>query len=110
MVLTTTNSIEGFKIIDYKGIVTGISYNSSYSYKGKKMSFKDMFNMKKYYEAYEEGLQNVKEEAFQKLKDNAIALQANAVVGISVDIEPLSASSTLIISITGTAVTVAEDK
>ena len=67
MVLTTTNSIEGFRIVEYKGIVTGTSYNSSYSYKGIKVSFKDMFNMKKYYEAYEEGLQSLKEEAFQKL-------------------------------------------
>lgn len=110
MILTTTNSIEGFKIIDYKGIVTGVSYNSTYSYKGTKMSFKDMFSMKKYYDAYEAGLQNVKEEAFQKLQANAQALNANAVVGISVDIEPLSQSSTLIVSITGTAVTVATDK
>ena len=107
MVLTTTNSIEGFRIVEYKGIVTGISYNSSYSYKGTKMSFKDMFNTKKYYEAYEEGLQNVKEEAFQKIRDNAKALNANAVVGIKVDIEPLANTSTLIVSITGTAVSVA---
>ena len=110
MVLTTTNSIEGFRIIEYKGIVTGISYNSSYSYKGTNRSFKDMFSVKKYYEAYEEGLQSLKEEAFQKLKDNAKALNANAVVGINIDIEPLSNSSTLIISITGTAVSVATDK
>ncbi|WP_299883549.1 heavy metal-binding domain-containing protein [uncultured Lacinutrix sp.] len=110
MVLTTTNSIEGFRIIEYKGIVTGISYNSGYSHKGRKMSFKDMFNMKKYYEAYEAGLQSIKEEAFQKLCDNAKALNANAVVGIKVDIEPLSQSATLIISVTGTAVSVATDK
>lgn len=109
MILTTTNSIEGFRIIEYKGIVTGISYNSSYSYKGTKMSFKDMFSMKKYYEAYEAGLQNIKEEAFQKLKDNAKVLNANAIVGINVDIEALANSTTLIVSITGTAVFVATD-
>lgn len=74
------------------------------------MSFKDMFSMKKYYEAYEEGLQNLKEEAFQKLKSNAQALNANTIVGIKVDIGPLSQSATLIISITGTAVSVAIEK
>jgi len=74
------------------------------------MSFKDMFSMKKYYEAYEEGLQNLKEEAFQKLKSNTKALNTNAIVGIKVDIEPLSQSATLIISITGTAVSVAIEK
>ena len=110
MVLTTTNTIQGFRIIEYKGIVTGISYGSSYSYKGTKMSFKDMFNTKKYQEAYEEGLQNIKEEAFQKLKENAKKLNSNTVVGITLDIEPLANSSTLIVSITGTAVSVASDK
>ncbi|MEJ6791754.1 MAG: heavy metal-binding domain-containing protein [Lacinutrix sp.] len=64
MILTTINSIEGFKIIEYKGIVSGISNNSSHFYKGKKMFFIDMFSMKKHQEAYEEGLQNIKEEAF----------------------------------------------
>ena len=27
MILTTTNSIEGYKIIDYLGIVTGVAIN-----------------------------------------------------------------------------------
>lgn len=106
MILTTTNTIEGHNIQDYLGIVAGIAYNSSYKYKGSKVSFKDMFSMSKYYEAYEFGLEAIKEEAFQKLKDNAKALKANAVVGIKIDTEPLANSSTLIVSITGTAVKV----
>ena len=43
MILTTTNNIENFKIVDYLGIVTGTAYDSSYSSNGKKMSFTDMF-------------------------------------------------------------------
>ncbi|MDN3491537.1 YbjQ family protein [Winogradskyella bathintestinalis] len=107
MILTTTNSIENHKIVDYLGIVTGISYNSSHSYEGKKMSFKDMFSMKKYYEVYAKGLEKIKEEAFQKLRDNAKGLGSNAVVGIQIDIETLATTNTLIVSITGTAVKVA---
>ena len=42
MILTTTNSIEGYKIMEYKGIVSGIAVNV------KKM--KMTFNMQKYYE------------------------------------------------------------
>ncbi len=109
MILTTTNSIEGHKITEYKGIVTGISYNSSYNYNGTKMSFKDMFNMKKYYEAYELGLEGIKEEAFQKLKDNAQKLNADAVVGIKIDIETVSSSAVLVVSITGTAVRISPE-
>ena len=106
MILTTTNSIENFKIVDYLGIVTGSAYDSSYTSDGKKMSFKDMFSMSKYYEKYTLGLESIKEKAFQNLKDNAVKLGANAVVGIQLDIEPLANSSTLLVSITGTAVKV----
>ncbi|MGJ8743279.1 YbjQ family protein [Polaribacter sp.] len=106
MILTTTNNIENFKIVDYLGIVTGAAYNSSYSYKGSKMSFKDMFSTAKYYENYTAGLESLKENAFQKLKENASKLGANAVVGIQLDIEPVANTSTLLVSITGTAVKV----
>lgn len=71
MILTTTNNIEGHKITDYLSIVSGIAYNSSYKHKGTKMSFKDMFSTSKYYEAYALGLESIKEEAFQKLRENA---------------------------------------
>lgn len=106
MILTTTSNIENFKIVDYLGIVTGTAYNSSYSHKGSKMSFKDMFNTAKYYENYAAGLEALKEKAFQNLKENAVKLNANAVVGIQLDIEPLANTSTLLVSITGTAVKV----
>jgi uncharacterized protein YbjQ (UPF0145 family) len=107
MILTTTNNIENFKIIDYLGIVTGTAYDSSYTIKGTKMSFKDMFSTSKYYEKYTLALEAIKEKAFQNLKDNAIKLDANAVVGIKIDVEPLANSSTLLVSIVGTAVKVA---
>ena len=42
MILTTTHNIEGFKIVDYLGIVTGSAYDSSYTSNGTKMSFKDL--------------------------------------------------------------------
>ena len=106
MILTTTPNIEGFKIVDYVGIVTGTSFNSSYSSKGVNMSFKDMFSMSKYYDKYAEALEAIKEKAFQNLKDNAHKLGANAVVGIQLDIEPVTNASTLLVSITGTAVKV----
>lgn len=106
MILTTTNNIENFQIVDYLGIVTGTAYDSSYSTNGKSMSFRDMFSMSKYKEMYTLGLESIKEKAFQNLKDNAIKLDANAVVGIQLDVEPLANSSTLLVSITGTAVSV----
>ena len=106
MILITTPNIENHQIVDYLGIVTGSAYDSSYSTNGKKMSFTDMFSMTKYREMYTLGLEGIKEKAFQNLKENAAKLGANAVVGIQIDVEPLANSSTLLVSITGTAVIV----
>lgn len=106
MILTTTNNIENFSIVDYLGIVTGTFYGSSYSHRDVKISFKDMFNSSKYTESYISGIENLKEKAFQNLKDNAVKLGANAIVGITLDIETVANSSTMLVSITGTAVKV----
>ena len=98
MVLTTTASIEGHNIEDYLGIVTGVSVSMP------KVSLS--FNMKKYYQSYEARVNEIKEEAFQNLKENAKKLNANAVVGISLDIESSDSSGVIFVSVTGTAVKV----
>lgn len=103
MILTTTNNISGKSITKYLGIVSATTYASTY--KTKEMSFSDMFKQKKYYEAYEKALEEAKENAFQTLKENAKQLNANAIVGISLDIESLSTGMYTVVSIVGTAVT-----
>ncbi len=98
MILTTTNSIEGHQIIDYLGIVTGVALNKEVIAMG--------FSMSKYYTKMQKSIENVKEEAFQTLQTNAAKLNANAVVGINVEIE-LTTSNYAMVSVTGTAVKVA---
>ena len=98
MILTTTNSIEHHKIVDYLGIVTGIAL------KYPKTGF--TFSVKKYYDTIGKEIELVKEEAFTKLRENATKLKANAVVGIKVDME-MTQSGITTVSVTGTAVTVA---
>ena len=97
MILTTTDSIEDYKILAYRGIVSGTATDR------QKMTM--TFNMEKYYEGISEGVSEIKAKAFEKLKENAEKLNANAVVGIAVDIE-LNSSNTIAISITGTAVSI----
>lgn len=97
MILTTTNSIEGHKIIDYLGIVTGVAMNEK--------TISGGFSISKYYKKVQESVDNVKETAFQRLQNNATQLKANAVVGIKIEIE-LTASNYAMVSITGTAVKV----
>ncbi len=98
MILTTTESIQGHNIENYLGIVTGVCVSMP------KVSLS--FNMKKYYQSYEMRVTEIKEEAFQKLRENAKQLNANAVVGISIDIETPDASGVICVSVTGTAVKV----
>ena len=98
MILTTTNSIEGFKIIDYKGLVTGVALHEGKLTMG--------FSISKYMQSIQESIDSVKEQAFQRLRDNAKQLGANAVVGIKVEIE-LTTGNYAMVSVTGTAVSVA---
>ena len=97
MILTTTNSIENYKIIDYLGIVTGVALN--------KETLSIGFSMSKYYTKLQNSIEVVKEEAFQTLQENASKLNANAVVGIKIEIE-LTTNNYAMVSVTGTAVKV----
>jgi len=98
MILTTTNNIEGFRISEYKGIVSGTSSELK-----TKFSFKTDKNM----QMIEDLMNEAKEQAFQKMQENARKLNANAIVGISVDIETASGSY-FFVSVVGTAVSVIE--
>jgi len=98
MILTTTNSIEGFKIEDYLGIVTGVAINEEMISGG--------FSMSKYHKKIQSSIDKVKEKAFQQLSENARQLKANAVVGIKIEIE-LTTTNYPMVSVTGTAVKVA---
>ncbi len=97
MILTTTNSIEGFKISDYKGIVTGVAIHEGKITMG--------FSITKYYKSIQDSIDTTKEVAFQRLSEHAKQLEANAVVGIKVEIE-LTTSNYAMVSVTGTAVLV----
>jgi uncharacterized protein YbjQ (UPF0145 family) len=97
MILTTTNSVEDYKIITYKGIVSGSTLSTP------KMTF--TFSMKKYYADFNDTVSEVKANAFKELQENAEKLNANAVVGILVDVE-LTTSNYILVTVTGTAVNI----
>ena len=98
MILTTTNSVEDYKILEYNGIVSGTAVNM------QKMEM--TFNMQKYYASIGESIAEVKDQAFADLKVNAEKLNANAVVGIQVAIDLKSGEGLIAVSITGTAVSI----
>jgi len=94
MILTTTAALEGYKISEYLGIVTGVSSNIK-----KKYSFKTEKNLDMASNIIEEA----KNEALYVLKSNAANLGANAVVGINLDFET-SSGVYFFVCVSGTAV------
>ena len=98
MLLTTTNSVEDYKIMEYKGIDSGTAVNV------QKMTM--TFNMQKYYDGVSQSIADVKEQAFEQLRQNAEKINANAVVGILVDIEVKSSEYLIVATVTGTAVSI----
>jgi len=102
MILSTTNTIDGKTVKNYLGIVSGTTYASGYN--TKEMSFKDMFSQSKLNESAEKAMEEAKENAFQELKTNAQKLKANAIIGISLDIEHIANTTKWMITVVGTAV------
>ena len=103
MILTTTHSIEGYKITDYKGIVVGEAIMGANIVRDFFASVTDIVGGRS--GAYETKLKDAREEAMRELEERAAAIGANAVVGIDLDYEVVG-DSMLMVSVSGTAVLV----
>ncbi|MBN1950862.1 MAG: heavy metal-binding domain-containing protein [Bacteroidales bacterium] len=103
MLVTTTHSIEGKKIVRYLGVMTGESIIGANIFKDFFASITDIVGGRS--ASYEKVLREAKENALRELKDNARALGANAVIGIDLDYETIGSNgSMLMVSASGTAV------
>ncbi|MEP1353026.1 MAG: heavy metal-binding domain-containing protein [Tateyamaria sp.] len=103
MILTTTHSIEGQKITDYKGIVVGEAIMGANIVRDFFASVTDIVGGRS--GAYESKLKDARDEAMRELEERAATLGANAVVGIDLDYE-IVGDSMLMVSVSGTAVLV----
>lgn len=103
MTLTTTNTIEGHPILDYRGIVAAETIIGANVFRDIAASLRDFFGGRS--RSYETVLKEGKDTALAELAQKAEALGANAVVGISLDYETVGASgSMLMVVAVGTAV------
>jgi uncharacterized protein YbjQ (UPF0145 family) len=103
MLLTTTNNIEGRKVKQYIGIVTGEVILGANLFKDFFASIRDIVGGRS--GSYEKVLKEAKDSALQELTDKARAVGANAIIGIDLDYETLGANgSMLMVSASGTAV------
>lgn len=105
MIITTTHTIEGHQIAAYKGIVTGEAILGTNIFRDIFAGITDIVGGRS--GAYEKSLREAREIAFSELEHQARTMGANAVIGIDIDYENISAggkSSLLMVSATGTAV------
>ena len=103
MIITTTPSVEGHKIIAYKGIVVGEAIMGANVVRDLFASVTDIIGGRS--GAYESKLQDARDTALRELQERAVIVGANAVVGVDLDYEVVG-QSMLMVSASGTAVVV----
>jgi uncharacterized protein YbjQ (UPF0145 family) len=105
MIITTTPSIEGRKITEYKGVVFGEVISGVNFIKDFTAGLSNFFGGRS--GTYEEELIQARENAMREMEDRARQLGADAVVGVDIDYEVLGADNgMLMVTASGTAVRV----
>ena len=103
MIITTTPSVEGKKIIEYKGIVFGEIVSGVDFVKDIAASFSNFFGGRS--GSYEEELNQARQNALREMEQRAYQMGANAVVGVDIDYEVLGSNNgMLMVTASGTAV------
>ena len=103
MILTTTPNIEGYKILEYKGLVTGEAIIGANIVKDFFAGIRDIVGGRS--KSYEKVLQEGKETSVREMMQRAEELGANAIVGIDIDYETVGqGGSMLMVACSGTAV------
>lgn len=103
MIITTTPTIEGKTITEYRGIVFGEVVAGVNFVKDFAAGLSNLFGGRS--GSYEDELINARENALIEMENRARQLGANAVVGVDVDYEVLGTNNgMLMVTASGTAV------
>jgi len=103
MLVSTTPSLEGKRIIEYKGIVFGEVIAGVNFIKDFAAGLTNFFGGRS--GSYENELIEARESALAEMSRRAAGMGANAVVGVDVDYEVLGqANNMLMVTVSGTAV------
>ena len=107
VLVTTTPSFEGRRIVAYKGLVSGDAILGANMFRDFFAGIRDILGGRS--GAYEKVLRTAKNEAINDMMEQAHELGANAVVGVDLDYETIQiqdGGSMLMVSASGTAVVV----
>ncbi|HEY9536672.1 MAG TPA: YbjQ family protein [Kiloniellaceae bacterium] len=101
MLIVTTDGIEGRRIVEYLGIVSGDAIVGANLFRDVFARVRDVVGGRA--GGYEKALRNAKEHALEDMTAEATAIGADAVVAVDLDYEVVGASM-LMVSANGTAV------
>ena len=101
MIVTTTPSVEGKSIRDYRGVVVGEAILGANVFRDIFAQITDIVGGRS--GAYEKSLAEARRTALRELEDRAREQGGNAVVGVDLDYEVIN--NMLMVSASGTAVT-----
>jgi uncharacterized protein YbjQ (UPF0145 family) len=105
MLITTTPNIEGKRIKEYLGIVTGEAVVGANLFRDLFAGLRDIVGGRA--GAYEKELRKARNLAFEEITEAAQELGANAIVSVDIDYEVLGEKNgMLMVSVSGTAVIV----
>ena len=103
MILTTTPTVEGRTITDYKGVVFGEVISGVNFLRDFAASIRNIVGGRS--GSYEEELIQARTQAMNEMAERARALGADAIVGIDIDYEVLGENNgMLMVTASGTAV------
>jgi len=103
MIVTTTPSVEGKSITAYHGVVVGEAILGANVFRDIFAGITDIIGGRS--GAYEQELGKARDIALSELEERAAAQGANAVVGVDLDYEVIN--NMLMVSASGTAVSIA---
>ncbi|NKB34574.1 MAG: heavy metal-binding domain-containing protein [Pseudomonadales bacterium] len=105
MIRSTTPTLQGREIVEYKGVVVGEAILGANIFKDIFGAVRDIVGGRA--GAYEDELGKARDIAFQEIEYEAKAMGANAVVGIDIDYEVIGMKGgMMMVSVSGTAVTI----
>jgi uncharacterized protein YbjQ (UPF0145 family) len=102
MIVTTTPTIEGRPIAEYRGLVTGEAILGANIFKDLFAGIRDIVGGRS--GAYEQELARARQIAIEEMTAVATSMGADAIVGIDLDYETVGQGSMLMVTASGTAV------
>lgn len=101
MIISTTNSLQGYNIDQYLGLVSGETIIGANIFKDFFASITDIVGGRS--SAYEQVLREAKATAIAEMEMQARQFGANAIIGIDLDYETIR-EGMLMVTVSGTAV------